>query len=415
MNTIISLRGRMTTILFSLFLLQGTLSAQQEPLVMEEQEVGNFKFIPLPILGANPSLGWMFGVAPSASWFMGNPETTTISSALGSVIYTTNQQFITTAKANTFFHDDGYNMLTDIRFFITSQPTYGLGTGPQSAKPISQDSSELSDNPYTPIKTDMMMEFNYLRIHNTIMKRIQDTRFYAGVGYHLDYHFKIKDNLLDLEADPPVITSHYVYSDSLGFDPYGYVLSGISLNALYDSRDNIVNPYAGRFAFISLRINPKFLGSDQGSSILWVEYRDYINLNKERPRHLVGFWIYGSFMTSGTLPYMDLPALGWDQFGRSGRAYTQGRFRGEDLIYNEIEYRFPLQRKKEFLGAVVFINGTTATSRHTGIDLYEYYDIGYGLGLRIMIDKKSRANLNIDYAFGNYGAQGFYLGINEVF
>jgi hypothetical protein len=148
--------------------------------------------------------------------------------------------------------------------------------------------------------------------------------------------------------------------------------------------------------------------------VLWVEYRDYIHLNKERPRHLIGFWLYGNFVTSGYVPYMDLPAIGWDQFGRSGRAYTQGRFRGKHLIYNEVEYRVPLQRKKDTFGAVVFVNGTTASS-FTGIDLYEYLDIGYGIGLRVMIDKKSRANVNIDYAWGNYGAQGFYFGINEVF
>ncbi len=65
---------------------------------------------------------------------------------------------------------------------------------------------------------------------------------------------------------------------------------------------------------------------------------------------MIGFWTYGWFVTSGDVPYMDLPAVGWDQFGRSGRAYTQGRFRGEDMWYGEAEYRFPLQKTKETLG-----------------------------------------------------------------
>jgi len=117
---------------------------------------------------------------------------------------------------------------------------------------------------------------------------------------------------------------------------------------------------------------------------------------------------------------MDLPAVGWDQFGRSGRAYTQGRFRGIDVVYGEVEYRFPLQKKKETFGGVIFANGTTASNRNDfaevdDIKLFEYIDYAYGAGLRIMIDKKSRANLSIDYAIGKYGSQGFYLGINEVF
>ncbi|WP_276371924.1 BamA/TamA family outer membrane protein [Chryseolinea sp. H1M3-3] len=149
--------------------------------------------------------------------------------------------------------------------------------------------------------------------------------------------------------------------------------------------------------------------------MLWLEYRDYLHLSKNRPRHLVGFWTYGWFVTSGKVPYLDLPALGWDQFGRSGRAYTQGRFRGQNLIYNELEYRVPLQKVKDTWGMVVFVNGTTASNTDANIKLFDYYDVGYGAGLRVMINKKSRVNLSIDYAFGHYGAQGFYLGLNEVF
>jgi Omp85 superfamily domain len=373
------------------------------------------KFIPLPVVAANPTSGWMFGVAPGATWFMGEPKNTSISNALGTVIYTTKKQWIITAKANTFFKGDQWNMITDMRYFITSTPTYGLGTGPQSAKPVGTGFADYTDNPYNPIPSDQMMYFNFYRVHNTLMKRYKESRFFGGIGYHFDMHEKIDDVLLNFDTVPNTITSHYAYSVSNDFSAKAYALSGISFNFLYDSRDNAVNPYKGRYAFANIRINPSFLGSTQNSSILWLEYRDYLHLSKERPRHLIGFWTYGWFVTSGKVPYMDLPAVGWDLFGRSGRAYTQGRFRGEDVIYTELEYRVPLQRKKETFGAVIFLNGTTAANRQGNIYLYEYVDIGYGVGLRIMLDKKSRANLNIDYAFGLYGAQGFYFGINEVF
>jgi outer membrane protein assembly factor BamA len=314
-----------------------------------------------------------------------------------------------------FLEGDSWNLMGDWRYFITSQPTYGLGTGPQSAKPVGTE-IEYGDGLFTePIPDAQMMEFNYFRFHETVLKRIQDTRFFVGLGYHLDIHSEFNDKLLNLDTVPPVITSHYGYQTLTGISTESYTLSGISLNALLDSRDNAINPYSGRYAFANIRINPSFLGSDKGSSILWLEYRDYIHLDKERPRHLIGFWTYGWFVTSGDVPYLDLPAVGWDQFGRSGRAYTQGRFRGLDLIYGEIEYRFPLQKNKELLGAVIFVNGTTAGSREGGVGLFEYLDYGYGIGLRIMVNKKSRANLALDYARGKYGASGFYLGINEVF
>jgi len=373
------------------------------------------RIIPLPAIAANPTAGFMFGVAPGAYWMMGDTSNTSLSNALGTIIFTTKKQTLITAKANTFFAGDRWNMITDLRYFITSQPTYGLGTGPQSAKPIGMGSADFTDNPYQPIETEQMMEFNFLRIHNTLLKRYKETRFFAGLGYHFDYHFKIDDNLLNLDTVPQILTSHYAYSVHYGFDPEAYYTSGISLNVLYDSRDNAVNPYRGRFAFANIRMNPEFLGSTKNSSLLWLEYRDYLHLTPSRPRHLIGFWTYGWFKSSGTVPYLDLPGVGWDQFGRSGRAYTQGRFRGQNMMYHEIEYRVPLQRKKEMFGAVAFVNGTTASNKDGDISLYEYLDIGYGIGLRVMINKKSRANLNIDYAFGEYGAQGFYFGLNEVF
>ncbi|MCA6079055.1 BamA/TamA family outer membrane protein [Fulvivirga sedimenti] len=395
-----------------LLLLAFTVNAQDSTGTAEKKEK-KFRFLPLPAFAVTPTTGWMIGVAPGAYWMMGDASNTSLSNALGTAIFTQKKQILFTLKANTFFAGDRWNMLTDIRYFINSQPTYGLGTGPPAAKSLGKNIGLPDD--YPTLGSKQMMEFNYLRIYNTLLKRYKDTRFFYGLGYHLDFYSKIQDNLLNLDTVPPIITSHYEYSISNDFDPEEYWLSGVSFNLLYDSRDNAVNPYSGRYALANIRVNPAFLGSTKGSTMLWLEYRDYFHLSENRPRHLIGFWGYGWFQTSGTLPYMTLPAVGWDQFGRSGRAYTQGRFRGQDLIYTELEYRVPLQREKDMFGAVLFVNGTTATNREAGISLYEYMDFGYGVGLRIMIMKKSRANLSLDYAWGEYGAKGFYFGLNEAF
>ncbi len=380
-----------------------------------EKKEKNLSIIPLPAIAYNPTNGWLLGVAPGASWYMGNPENTSISSGLGTLIYTTNKQWIITAKTNIFLENDSWNLLGDMRFFITSQPTFGLGTGPNTNKVVSSGYEYDDDLFSSKINTSQQMEFDFLRIYETVLKRHQDSRLFYGVGYHLDYHYNINDNLLDLEAETPVYTSHYLYQKAKGMSADSYTTSGISLNVLYDSRDNAINPYSGRYAYANIKINPEFLGSTASSSILWLEYRDYIHFDLERPRHLLGFWTYGWFVTSGDVPYLDLPSVGWDQFGRSGRAYTQGRFRGEDLWYGETEYRFPLQRNKETLGGVVFVNATSCSNRLNDIGLFKYLDLAYGAGLRVMINKKSRANLTLDYAIGEYGSSGFYFGINEVF
>ena len=174
-------------------------------------------------------------------------------------------------------------------------------------------------------------------------------------------------------------------------------------------------------------MNPTFLGSSKNSSSLWLEYRNYISTSKKHPQNLIGIWAYGNFQTSGELPYLDLPALGWDQFGRSGRAYTQGRFRGQDLMYAEVEYRFRLgglKNNPDFFGAVIFANATTASRReftddnnitYNSINLFQYVEPAVGFGLRFMISKVTRTNLTLDYAIGMYGSKGIFLNFNESF
>jgi hypothetical protein len=254
-------------LLFSLLLIKASFAQD----TTGAKQSNKIKFIPLPVIGANPAAGFMFGIAPGAYWMMGDPSNTSLSSALGAIVYTTNKQLLFTAKATTFFKADKWNMMTDIRYFLTSQPTYGLGTGPQSAKPVGTGFADYTDNPYEPISTAQMMAFNFVRVHNTLLKRIKDSRFFVGAGYHLDYHYSINDKLLDLNAATPVVTSHYAYSKTNDFSTSEYLLSGVSANFLLDSRDNGVNPYKGRYFFANIRMNPTFLGSEKGSSMLWVQ------------------------------------------------------------------------------------------------------------------------------------------------
>ncbi len=234
------------------------------------------------------------------------------------------------------------------------------------------------------------------------------------LGYHLDYYTDIRDNLLDLDEE--IITSHYAYSEEYGFDPKSDSLSGLSLNAMYDSRDSAINAYRGRYALASFRYNFSFLGSDQDASSLWLEYRDYFDLSQGKARDILAIWAFGNFTTSGDLPYLDLPATSYDQFAKSGRGYVQGRFRGKHMLYTEVEYRRHLFDAWKFpVGAVAFLNAQTASSEGNNIGLFEYIEPGGGGGLRVMLQKTTRTNLTLDYGVGAYGSSGMYIRLNETF
>lgn len=102
-------------------------------------EKGNIYFTPIPVFGANPAFGFIYGVGATGSWFMGDPKTTKLSSALFGLAFTTKSQTIRTLKSTVFTENNNYVLMGDFRYLNSSQPTWGLGTGPQSAKLADND------------------------------------------------------------------------------------------------------------------------------------------------------------------------------------------------------------------------------------------------------------------------------------
>ena len=391
--------------LFLLITLQ--LNAQSDSITYRPNKINQFKLVPLPAIGSNPANGWLFGLAPSATWYMGSPQTTKLSNFVGNFLYTTKKQWIFSSRSNIFLNENKLILIGDWRYFITSQPTYGLGSStPNDPVP----------NPNQPGVWwgEQQMDFSLIRFYEAVLKRIGDSKFYLGAGYHLDIHSKIQ-NFIDGGTDIPNLFSHDAYNISKGFDTDRYTVSGISLNMVMENRDNSVSPYEKNFGWVQYKINPSFLGSDQSSSLLMMDYRHYFNLSERRKRNLVGLWGFGNFVVSGNVPYMSLPSLQWDMFGRSGRAYAQGRFRGESMVYGEAEWRFPLQREKETFGGTVFLNAASFSSKSTNEKLFEKINPGYGVGFRVMINKQNRTTISADYGFGQKGNSGFYLNVNESF
>jgi hypothetical protein len=395
-------------ILLGIFLIVSLkLSAQTDTTIYHSNKFNHFKLVPLPGIGSNPANGWLFGVAPSATWYMGDPANTKLSNFVGNLLYTTKKQWIFSSRSNIYLSENKTILIGDWRYFITSQPTYGLGSGAPN---------DPGENPNLPGVWwgEQQMDFRLVRFYEAILKRVGDSKFYLGAGYHLDIHSKIK-NFQEGDMPGQLTFAQDKYNMDLGFDTERYSVSGISFNMVMENRDNAVSPYERNFAWVQYKINPSFLGSDQNSSILLLDYRHYINLSEKRKRNLIALWGLGNFVVSGNVPYMSLPGIGWDMFGRSGRAYAQGRFRGESMVYTEAEWRFPLQHNKETFGGTVFVNAASFTNKTTREKLFNHLNPGYGLGLRLMIDKHNRTIISADYGFGQKGNSGFYLNVNESF
>jgi len=370
-----------------------------------------FRFFAIPLVAYDPATSIQLGVGGSFSLQLGSPENTKLSAGVASALYTLNKQFFIQYKGNIYFPGDKWFLQSDWRLYVFNLPTYSLGTCNQTAIPQVPGYKAVLIDPSA--NGVYPMDYNWIRFYNVLSRRITPL-INVGIGYHFDIHYNIEDDNLLIRNDTLYNTPHYAYSLLHGFNPKQYITSGISANFVYDSRDNQLNAYKGIFINVNYRYNSTWLGSSRNSSVLWTEFRAYIPLSKRCPRNLLAFWYYGSFLISGSVPYMDLMSISYDQMNSSGRGYAQGRYRGEDFVYGEMEYRFPISPRTHILGGVIFTNVTTASNRDMNVPLFGFFQPAAGAGLRIMVGKNDRTNIAIDFGIGNM-SHGLYVQTQEVF
>jgi hypothetical protein len=336
----------------------------------------------LPAFGANPTVGFLFGVSGNALTRFGPAETTNPSSFYATVNFTTKQQFNVMFRSNLFTTGNVWKLEGDWRYNDSNQPTYGLG-------------------PAQPGERESPMDYRLIRFYETVYHEATENVL-VGLGYHLNYYFDV----IDHNAAQGITPYQEYYA---GAGPSHTLSSGLSLNVLTDTRDNPINTMKGIYARGSFRISPTWLGSDDNWQSLEAEFRAYPPLGPKG--NVLAFWGL-AWLTLGRAPYMDLPAIGWDYNNRSGRAYAQGRIRAADLVYGEAEYRMRLSRNGMW-GAVAFLNLTSASDVLTGS--LQTPNPGGGAGIRIKLNKHSDTNIGVDFAFGSEGSNGIFFGTGEAF
>ena len=359
-------------------------------------------FLVIPAIGSQPATGFFFGGVAQYT-FKGKQEADKYSVANLGIIYTLKKQWMINVKNNILLKNNRIFLSGDYRLYIFSQPNYGLGT---DIIPPRRD----RDPSFSIDSIAQSMDYNYFKFHQTASFEVRKN-FYVGGGVNIDWYTNINDKELDVANGN--LTYHYNYSQQHGFNNLEYFLTGVSFNMVYDSRDNQVNSNRGWFANVNYRFNPVLFDNQQYSNVLYTEFRQFIPLSSKNDRYILGIWAYGQFVTRGKVPYLNLPAIGWDQRSRSGEGYTQGLFRGDGLIYLSTELRFPITCN-QMISGTVFTNFVTASNKDANTSLFHAIQPAAGIGLRILIDKKTRTNLIVDYAWGN-SSKGFYLNAGETF
>ncbi len=353
-----------------------------------EQKKTSPKFSILPSIGYNPTYGLTLGANATSVFQTGSSESNPLSTALGNFFYGTKNVLNLQLRQNVFSRKANYYSLGDIQIASLSIPT------------LFSDDDE----------TKYTLRYKTLRINQRFYRRVKGS-FYAGVGLALELYGQIKDDSLDVSGG--VITPHYSYNNSKGIPLNAYNSNGLMLNLLYHTREHPVRSYGGVFAELVLRMNQEWMGSQQKAMTLSTDIRKYWSLSAINKEHVLAFWHWATYTLNGDLPYINLPGTGMDHYTRSGRAFTIGRFRGPSFFYLESEYRFPITRNKLFSG-VAFVN-MQSTSNDRNSQLFRIVQPAAGAGIRILVNKKTRSNLCLDYAIGLNGNNGLFFGLNEVF
>jgi outer membrane protein assembly factor BamA len=345
-----------------------------------------------PVIGAKPSSGALFGAAGNVAFYRGDPSTTRISSIVTSLTFSTKKQTSLTNRGTMFARENRWRHEGDYRFQWTSLDTYGLGTSADTHVGVQAD-------------------FDFFRLYQTSYYRLRPA-LYAGAGLYFDNHTNVGP---PSGQESAWTASPYVeYSQAHGLPLDSQTASGTSVDLLWDNRDSFINADRGWLARVSYRtLFDGFLGGDSNWQKLNLDLRTYVSLSRDR-RQKLAFWTFADLVVGGVAPFFDLPSTAGDTYGRSARGYAEGQFRGERLVYGEVEYRATLT-ENGLLGMVAFLNTTTTTNLDTDERLFDSFATAGGAGLRLLINKRSKTNLCLDFGFGKQGSKGVYLAVQEAF
>ena len=347
-------------------------------------------FVLAPSITSKPSTGFTLGVAGNIAFVFGGEPTTHLSSASANLKVSVKGQRTSSMRFGVFLPDDSWFIQGDTRFQWTSLDTHGLSTA----------SSPAAAN----------LKYDWFRVFQTPYRRVW-RRLFIGGGLNVDNHTSIRPG----ESAPTSDYQAYLaYTLKHGFPLSGQVSSGTNVGLLVDTRDNAVSADRGWLANATYRaFFHDFLGGDATWQEVKLDVRTYRRLTPDA-RQKLAFWFLGSLVSGGTAPYFDLPSTASDTYGRSGRGYSDGRFRGPHLLYGEVEYRGTLTRNG-LLGMVAFLNTTTVDGDEESPALFQSFATGAGLGARVRFDKHTRTNVCVDYGWGKQGSHGLYVAIQETF
>lgn len=340
-----------------------------------QKDTGKVKhLLILPVVARSIETGWSFGTVGAFTFRIAPADTVSRTSNLQLLLlYSTKKQLVSAINGAQYFAKEKFILNEQVSFSSFPDKFWGLG----------KNTADAAEEPY---------KFKQYYVYLHLLRKIAP-HFFIGSLFEMQKVWDVTYQAGGL-FDQQQIAGRY-----------GYHIAGLGVSLTYDKRNNAFAPDRGFFGQVYFNHFDKFWGSDFNYTNIVVDLRKYIPLPRTQVLALQLF----SFNNTGT----EVPLRSLASFGGANRmrGYYDGRYKDQQQLIFQGEYRFPVYKR---FGGVAF-GGAGNVSKNFSDYSFSDLKYSYGAGLRFALDKKEKLNLRVDYGIGQGKNSGFYLQLGEAF
>ena len=332
------------------------------------------KLINYPTIAYSPETRWEFGVSSLYIYSAQNDMSNRLSELKAFTFYTLENQYGLWLDHAVYTDENLWFIYGKVRY--QSFPLFYYGVGPDSPKE------------YT-----ALIDGNYTLVKERFLRAVVPSLY---VGLELDYqrlgNVSYANTAANFEA--PEIGAN------------GSTNLGLGLGVLYDNIHNAMNPREGVYSEWAFLNYSNVFGSDFNFTSYVTDNRVYRPMGKNG---VLAAQVYGQF-TAGEAPFNMLALMGGESLMRG---YYLGRYRDQNLVAAQLEYRIlPFSGSKKWGASAFLAAGQVYGTQNTFA--WDAMLPTAGAGLRYLIFPEEDIYTRIDLAFTREGS-GVYFFIGEAF
>ncbi len=234
----------------------------------------------------------------------------------------------------------------------------------------------------------------YIQARQRLLRKVVKNFF---IGPQVDFQ-----NLYNTRFEQPADGQPY----ELPRGHEGTTSLGLGVSVVYDNRHNPLNVRKGIFSELSFLSYRKTWASHYNFDGIMVDHRMFHPVNR---RDVFAWQVYGSFMW-GNVPFNMSSLLGGDMIMRG---FYQGRYRDNNLVAAQAEYRLLPFGFSKRIGGTVFASAGAVAPKLGELNVRQFVYAG-GVGLRYLMFPKKDIFLRLDMGLTSEGP-GFYIVTGEAF